>query len=486
MSVDGSLSSASLEVHSVPTQSKQELDIAATTKSAEMVEHSSVSSFDRAKKLTTKKSTNKIEDNSNVATKPKRPLSAYNLFFQRERELLLEALPSRDGRKPKRSHGKINFESLAKTIAAKWKDIAPEEKEEYEKIAAVGREKYVKLAKEWKKQQRKLAKQRKREQATTCSTVKVAEQPVSKSAAGFNTEPNEHPSSTDESMMTGKVASSRFQPNYTTDSNLFPSEINLKQAPPPTTVSAYDPIPAFEDLQPGEPVPPVPRYDSNHHYSWSDPTDLGLGMNNPFAFETYNRLAESNSAMHMTAGSSVRAEQARNTYAFLLNEDQLQRREMMLRPSSSMPHMASMDSTWNNAFNQVMEPPRRLHSLPLASTQNSLNAAWDNSMGSMRMMQQSLPFGPSGNDTYDGPVNAFPPLLETSQSSSLDYYSTTEQQPQVQQHQQSQTDNFPDLQPDPLPLPFDYTVSSQQMGNFQQTSDVPSDQNEYMDLFQHM
>jgi hypothetical protein len=51
---------------------------------------------------------------------------------------------------------------LAKTVAAKWKEIAPADKEEYEKVAAAGRAVYVKRAKAWKKQQRRIAKEQKK------------------------------------------------------------------------------------------------------------------------------------------------------------------------------------------------------------------------------------------------------------------------------------------------------------------------------------
>ena len=89
-------------------------------------------------------------------------LSPTPSVFRDQREILLNTLPSRDGQQPKRSHGKINFKDLAKTMAARWRAIDPKDKEEYEKIAAVGRAKYLQQAKAWKKQQRKLAKDQKK------------------------------------------------------------------------------------------------------------------------------------------------------------------------------------------------------------------------------------------------------------------------------------------------------------------------------------
>ena len=77
--------------------------------------------------------------------KPKRPLSAYNIFFKEERTRILEELPEGDpkpesttsgGRKrKKRPHGKIGFESLAKAIGQRWQDLTSDQVEVYKKKA---------------------------------------------------------------------------------------------------------------------------------------------------------------------------------------------------------------------------------------------------------------------------------------------------------------------------------------------------------------
>jgi hypothetical protein len=92
-----------------------------------------------------------LEDESKKSRKkpkdrPKRPLSAYNIFFKEERNRILESLPVQppktedsvesfvDGeggqkkrRKRKRKgpapHGKIGFESLAKLIGKRWQEL---------------------------------------------------------------------------------------------------------------------------------------------------------------------------------------------------------------------------------------------------------------------------------------------------------------------------------------------------------------------------
>jgi hypothetical protein len=58
---------------------------------------------------------------------PKRPLSAYNIFFQRERPKVLQ---SGDESAPK-----VGFQELAKTIGKRWGILGKEDRREYEKLA---------------------------------------------------------------------------------------------------------------------------------------------------------------------------------------------------------------------------------------------------------------------------------------------------------------------------------------------------------------
>ena len=58
---------------------------------------------------------------------PKRPLSAYNLYFQSERaKILAEAESEGD---------KIGFEGLGKIIGKKWREISAVDRKVYEKLA---------------------------------------------------------------------------------------------------------------------------------------------------------------------------------------------------------------------------------------------------------------------------------------------------------------------------------------------------------------
>ena len=84
---------------------------------------------------------------------PRRALSAYNLFFQQERAVLLETLPVRESGKPRRSHGKIGFADMARVIGARWKAIKPERKAHFEILAIREKERYATELREYKEQQ---------------------------------------------------------------------------------------------------------------------------------------------------------------------------------------------------------------------------------------------------------------------------------------------------------------------------------------------
>jgi hypothetical protein len=89
--------------------------------------------------------------------KPKRPLSAYNIFFKEERCNILDVIPESDSKDPKEGarkrkklpHGKIGFESLAKTIGQRWKDLEPERLEYYKKKAETEMARYKKEMEEY-------------------------------------------------------------------------------------------------------------------------------------------------------------------------------------------------------------------------------------------------------------------------------------------------------------------------------------------------
>jgi hypothetical protein len=95
---------------------------------------------------------------------PRRPLSAYNLFFKDERKRILLEIPSKQaiksddekirdsitwpGKKPA-PHGKIGFESLAKTIGARWRKIDKETSKYYKTLATKDLHRYAREMNEY-------------------------------------------------------------------------------------------------------------------------------------------------------------------------------------------------------------------------------------------------------------------------------------------------------------------------------------------------
>mmetsp|Transcript_14626 Transcript_14626/g.22272 ORF Transcript_14626/g.22272 Transcript_14626/m.22272 type:complete len:250 (-) Transcript_14626:89-838(-) len=84
-----------------------------------------------------KSSGNRAKTSNKPRGKPKRPLSAYNLFFQEQREVLLS------------QSGKLGFERLAKTIAKKWNSLKSPDKVKYEQQAKVEKSRYKVEVKKW-------------------------------------------------------------------------------------------------------------------------------------------------------------------------------------------------------------------------------------------------------------------------------------------------------------------------------------------------
>ena len=112
--------------------------------------------------------------------RPKRPLSAYNIFFQYERAKMLgEArndggmVAKGDADRKKSKPISIGFAEMARTISRKWKAIDPETMAFHEKKAAAEKERYKEQMRRYnKKQQEALEKDREELLATVDDETK--------------------------------------------------------------------------------------------------------------------------------------------------------------------------------------------------------------------------------------------------------------------------------------------------------------------------
>ena len=112
-------------------------------------------------------------DNNRTHIIPKKPLSPYNLFFQLERQRILQHgmdqfdstglmitqetmrkaneahLQRRGKRAHRRSHGKIGFHDLAQIVAARWKQLDEEARDRLRHFAKAEKAKYLKELQVW-------------------------------------------------------------------------------------------------------------------------------------------------------------------------------------------------------------------------------------------------------------------------------------------------------------------------------------------------
>jgi hypothetical protein len=102
---------------------------------------------------------------------PRRPLSAYNIFFQEQRALIIGTNPpclerrqtnattsnfERKKRAHRRTHGKISFSDLAKAIGKKWNELSEDGRSKYVESASKEKARYQEELKVYRSKRQEL------------------------------------------------------------------------------------------------------------------------------------------------------------------------------------------------------------------------------------------------------------------------------------------------------------------------------------------
>ena len=113
---------------------------------------------------------------------PRRPLSAYNVFFKEERTRILDALAAENAANAENEEapGKIGFENLAKTIGARWKKVPADDLARYRELAKMD---HVRYTDEMKVYEEKLHRMKEKEEEAN-NAVKKQEDAVREAAKG--------------------------------------------------------------------------------------------------------------------------------------------------------------------------------------------------------------------------------------------------------------------------------------------------------------
>eukprot|EP00339_Tiarina_fusa_P022808 CAMPEP_0117030228 /NCGR_PEP_ID=MMETSP0472-20121206/21832_1 /TAXON_ID=693140 ORGANISM="Tiarina fusus, Strain LIS" /NCGR_SAMPLE_ID=MMETSP0472 /ASSEMBLY_ACC=CAM_ASM_000603 /LENGTH=347 /DNA_ID=CAMNT_0004738235 /DNA_START=119 /DNA_END=1162 /DNA_ORIENTATION=+ len=99
---------------------------------------------------------------------PKRPLSAYNIFFKETRESIIKE------QKDAGDEANVDFQTMAKEIAARWKALPSDERERVDKLAKEDMERYREAVKTYEDEMVK--RSRKEREETAAAEEKAAKQ----------------------------------------------------------------------------------------------------------------------------------------------------------------------------------------------------------------------------------------------------------------------------------------------------------------------
>lgn len=187
---------------------------------------------------------------------PKRCRTAYNIYYQAERNRIVASLPeppklpskkvsTKKGGRPV-PHGKIGFQDLARQISASWKNLSDEERSKYIESARADKERYLEEKRVWQNSVAELERIHSSGSLTRITTDKTKE--ARKNAHRINMQMN-----------------NRFHPTAPPSPGGSRPDFTIPSRSPSPGLDVFEPTPIgqMESIDPYAPIP----YQADRVYS---------------------------------------------------------------------------------------------------------------------------------------------------------------------------------------------------------------------------
>jgi hypothetical protein len=155
---------------------------------------------------------------------PKRPLSAYNIFFREARASIVASEREKEG-----EGAKIDFQSLARDIASQWKILPGEERERVEELAKQDLKRYRQEVQEYEEKMVQKNRQQREQTAANLLQEEMNRQPTRLPDEQSAWATSGVTRAQDQTAISGGTLSSDFLPSNLCAPNIHPSTIRERE-----------------------------------------------------------------------------------------------------------------------------------------------------------------------------------------------------------------------------------------------------------------
>jgi hypothetical protein len=155
---------------------------------------------------------------------PKRPLSAYNIFFREARASIVASEKEKEG-----EGAKIDFQSLARDIASQWKILPGEERERVEELAKQDLRRYREGVQEYEEKMVQKNRQQREQTAANLLQEEMNRQPMHLPPAAAWATTSGVTRAQDQTAISGGTFSSDVLPSNSYAPNIHPSTVQERE-----------------------------------------------------------------------------------------------------------------------------------------------------------------------------------------------------------------------------------------------------------------